>query len=165
MDRATPCPLCNGSRNHTSHYTECNLIKPLWIRLADLLDMPPLTTPQILLGRDLELGACHFVTILRKFIIGCIFSGDNHPDDLEKRLWTQACRTFADRALALQFRIFGILNSALASEKQPQPTNPSNIGLHHTQAIQNAFPRSRMSIRTVTLGGPICSLLNCLRAN
>ena len=25
MDRATPCPLCNGSRNQTSHYTKCNL--------------------------------------------------------------------------------------------------------------------------------------------
>ena len=60
---------------------------------------------QILLGRDLELGACHFLTLIWKYIVGCIFTPDPDTFQLERRLWTNACRTFADRALALQFRI------------------------------------------------------------
>ena len=40
-----------------------------------------------------------------KFIVGCIFTPDPDTFRLDQRLWTNACRTFADRALALQFRI------------------------------------------------------------
>ena len=46
MDRSAPCPICVGPRNHTGHYINCRPIKSLWIRLASLLELPPLTAPQ-----------------------------------------------------------------------------------------------------------------------
>ena len=83
MDKTTPCLLCSLPRSNTTHYTKCRTVDFLWTRAASLFDTPPLTAPQILLGRDLELGACHFLTILWKFIIGCIFAGDTQTYDLE----------------------------------------------------------------------------------
>ena len=136
MDRSAPCPICNGPRNHTSHYISCRPIKPLWTRLASLLELPPLTAPQILLGRDLELGACHFVTILWKFVIGCIFAGESHSFDLEKRLWTQTCRTFADRALALQFRIRNTKFRA-----RYRKTTPTDNTLRHRASPYSGFSK------------------------
>ena len=150
IDRTVTCNLCGETRDYGEHYLLCTAVATLWNRAAQLMDLRYLRPLQALFGRNLELGACHFLTLLWKLIIGCIFSPDVDLLNLEKRLWTSACRTFADRALYLQYKL---RKSKIRARFKP--TNDKVQHLRHKKSPYAGYSKRLMPLTHVDPYGDV----------